>query len=270
MGLPIIPGPNNELITQSLAVPPQYQILADYSDTASYALYAETCSVYITSMSYVQEASSSISSSYSETASISVSSSYSISASYAKTASYSISSSYATTASYAITSSHSVTSSYSINALKYWGSWYSTATQTASFANTAYPVTVNTLVGADTFYISGSNNISGSAIVIPRTSNYDFQFSLQLHNTGGGGANAVADIWLRVNGNSVSFSNTRVSTIANSPYVVAAWDFMGNYNAGDKIELMWATNHTGIQIESIASSPPAPEIPSVIFTIMEL
>ena len=84
MGMPIIPGPNNELITQSLAVPPQYPIMAD---TASYAS----------------------------------------------------------------------TASYAIGPAKKWGSWYSTVTQTASLTDTAYPITVNTLVGADGFYISGSN-----------------------------------------------------------------------------------------------------------------
>ena len=199
MSIPIIPGPNNELMTQSLAVPPQYKTYADTADTASYALTA----------SYVDHA---------------------------------------------------------------WGSWYSTNTQTASLANTAYPITVNTLVGADGFYISGSNGstVSGSHIVIPKNGKYDFQFSLQLHNTSGGGATAAADIWLKVNNSNVPYSNTHVSVIANSPYVVAAWDFMGSYNAGDKIQLMWATNHTNIQIEAAGASSPAPEIPSVIFTIMEL
>ncbi len=40
MSLPIIPVPNNELITGSLAIPPQYQILADFADSASYATTA--------------------------------------------------------------------------------------------------------------------------------------------------------------------------------------------------------------------------------------
>ena len=199
MPLPIIPGPNNELMTQSLAVPPQYKTYADTADTASYALTA----------SYVDHT---------------------------------------------------------------WGSWYSTTTQTASFINTAYPVSVNTLVGADGFYISGSNGstVSGSHIVIPKTGKYDFQFSLQLHNTSGGGASAAVDIWLKVNNTNVPNSNTHVSVIANSPYVVAAWDFMDSYDAGDKIQLMWSTNHANIQIEAIATSAPAPETPSAIFTIMEL
>jgi hypothetical protein len=199
MSLPIIPGPNNELMTQSLAIPPQYKTYSDLAETASYAA----------------------------------------------------------TASY-------------VNHL--WGSWYSTDIQTASLINTGYPVTVNTLIGADGFYISGSNGstVSGSVIVIPKTSKYDFQFSLQLHNTGGGGATAAANIWLKVNGSNIPWSNTQVSVIANSPYVVAAWDFMGLYNQGDKIELYWSTNHTNIRIESAGASAPAPEIPSSIFTIMEL
>jgi hypothetical protein len=197
MSLPIIPGPNNELITQSLAVPPQYPTFADSSS------FAETAS-------FVKH---------------------------------------------------------------YWGTWYSTDIQTASLLNTAYPVTVNTVGGDfDGFYISGSNGstVSGSTIVIPKTGTYDFQFSLQLHNTGGGGASSAINIWLVVNGSAVPYSNTQVSVNANSPYVVAAWDFMGSYNSGDKLQLMWSTTHANNRIETLPSASPHPETPSVIFTIMQL
>lgn len=202
MDLRIIPGPNNELITQSLAVPPQYPTFSTFSTSAS---YAETASyVYIPP--------------------------------------------------------------------KKWGSWISTAEQTASFITTAYPITVNTLIGADGFYISGSNGstVSGSTIVIPKDGTYDFQFSLQLLNGGGGGATSGVNIWLNVNENNVPYSNTFVSVNNNSPYVVAAWDFMGSYNAGDKIKLMWSTNNVSNTIHRSNAITPAPEIPSAIFTIMEL
>jgi hypothetical protein len=371
MSLPIIPGPNNELVTQSLATPPQYPLLSSYADTASYALFAVTSSYYIISMSYIDSASYAesasyvLSSSYTLTASwseISISSSYSnlsdtasyiswanvdesnedtfngtasyanfafsasyventlsasyadsasyvmsssysetssysentLSASYAETASYSetssysentlsasyaVSTSYAETSSYSYTSSYSDTSSYTITASyalespKYWGSWYSTDTQTASIANTAYPITVNTTSdGFDGFYISGSNGstVSGSHIVIPKTAVYNFQFSLQIQNTAGGGANSVVNIWLRKNESDISWSNTQISAYSNSPYIVAAWNFVNKYNLGDKIELMWSTNHTNNHIVAIPSASPAPETPSVIFTITEV
>lgn len=267
MSLPIIPGPNNELITQSLAVPPQYPIMADSSSYAKTASYAETCSIAIVTEYYIESssfASSSISSSYSLTASYVLNA---VSASYAKTASYAVTSSYASTASYA------VTSSYALEVPKYWGTWYSTQTQTASLTNTAYPITVNTAGDTFTgFYISGSNGstVSGSVIVIPKTAPYDIQFSLQIQNTGGGGSNSSVSIWFRKNGSDIPWSNTNVSVYSNSPYIVAAWDFMSKFNAGDKIELMWSTNHAGNQIAAITAAAPAPETPSVIFTIMEI
>jgi hypothetical protein len=197
MSLPIIPGPNNELITQSLAVPPQYPTFADSSSFAATASFVK----------------------------------------------------------------------------RYWGTWYSTDIQTASFINTAYPVTVNTVGGTfDGFYISGSNGstVSGSTIVIPKTGIYDFQFSLQLHNAGGGGASSAVNIWLVVNETAVPYSNTQVSVNANSPYAVAAWDFMGSYNHGDKLQLMWSTTHLNNRIETLTTTSPSPETPSVIYTIMEL
>lgn len=234
MSLPIIPGPNNGLITQSQAIPPKYEIMADSSSYAKSASYADTCSLAIITTYYIE------------------SSSY---------------------ASASLSSSYAVTASYALECPKYWGTWYSTDIQTASLVNTAYPITVNTTADIfDGFYISGSNGntVSGSHIVIPKTSVYDFQFSLQIHNTGGGGSNSIVNIWLQKNEIAIPWSNTHVSVYANSPYVVAAWDFMSQFNAGDKVELMWSTNNTNNQLRSIAANPPAPDTPSVIFTIMEI
>lgn len=195
--IPIIPGPNNELITQSLAVPPRYQIQADTAVTASFALNTPQ---------------------------------------------------------------------------KKWGSWYSTQEETASLVDTAYPVSVNTLVGAEGFYISGSNGstVSGSVIVVPKTAVYNFQFSLQLENVGGGGGSTDADVWLRVNGNDVPWSATKVAMIPSSPYAVAAWNFMDTYNSGDKLQLMWAVSDTNVKISAFPATAPAPEIPPAILTIMEV
>lgn len=196
----IVPGPDNELTTQSAYPQVYYPIIADFATTAA-------------------------------------------------------------TASYTMVS----------GSLGYWGSWHCTNTQTASLTATPYPVKVNTIIGQRGFYISGSNGTtSGSAIVVPETSAYDFQFSLQLHHDGGGGSGHTVDIWFRVNGNDVPWSNTKVCVQPNYPFVVAAWNFMDTFDKGDKLELMWATDNVDIMIHSYPISAYAPAIPPAIFTIQQV
>ena len=70
---------------------------------------------------------------------------------------------------------------------------------------------------------------------------YNFQFSVQLYNTGGGGTGETVNIWLRKNNVDIADTDTKVVVPTNAPYVVAAWNFVIELNAGDYLELvMWA------------------------------
>ena len=53
---------------------------------------------------------------------------------------------------------------------------------------------------------------------------------------------------------------------ANQGYLVAAWNFFVDINAGDWIELCWATSDISIEIESTISASVYPSIPSLIIT----
>jgi hypothetical protein len=145
-----------------------------------------------------------------------------------------------------------------------YGSFYSTQTQQATI-NTATPVTYN--VQDVSVGVTVENN---SQIHVDYAATYNLQFSLQLHNTGGGGNGTTVQVWLSKNGTAVPYSNTRVDVNTNNPYQVAAWNFMVQLTKFDYVELMWSTNNNNIVIEATASAPPAPEIPSAILTMTQV
>lgn len=99
---------------------------------------------------------------------------------------------------------------------------------------------------------------------------YNLQFSTQLFNTGGGGGTSACDIWLKKNDQNVLDSNTRVAVNANSPYVVASWNFFVTAEAGDHFELVWKTTHTGIHVHTSPENNEVPAIPSVILTVNQV
>jgi hypothetical protein len=146
-----------------------------------------------------------------------------------------------------------------------YGSFYDTSTQSAAAINTAYVMKLNTT--------DLSNNVSvqsGSQITVTKAGKYNLQFSAQLHNNGGGGSGNNVFIWLRKNGVDVSDSATRVDVISNSPYVVAAWNFVVDLAAGGYVELVWSTTNTTINIPTISASGVVPRIPSLIVTMTQV
>jgi hypothetical protein len=147
----------------------------------------------------------------------------------------------------------------------YYGNFYSDLSQNAVSTNTPYAMTLN-----NTIHSNGVSIVSGSQITFAYAGTYDIQFSTQLHNIGGGGSDQTIEIWFRKNGTNVADSNTILHVPTNSPYEVAAWNFQDNVNAGDYIQIMWATNNTSIRIEADGSTlnAGAPFIPSVIVTVM--
>jgi hypothetical protein len=142
-----------------------------------------------------------------------------------------------------------------------YGEFLSTVTQTASAINTGQPVTFNTLGIANNFTL-----VAGSRITAAATGTYNFQFSAQLLDTTGGGNDI--EIWLVKNGVAVSNSNTRFSVKNSNEAEFAALNYLVQLNAGQYVQLYWATGDTDIKLVTLASSFGGPAIPSVIATIV--
>jgi len=142
-----------------------------------------------------------------------------------------------------------------------YGYFYDTTTQTAAAINTAYGMTFNT-VGFQRGVTIGSPT---SRIYVDRPGVFNIQFSAQLDKTSGGTANIY--IWLRVNGVDAPYSASEVRIQGNDSEIVAAWNFIEQFNVGDYFELMWSVTNIDCVLLSRAASAPVPGIPSVILTV---
>lgn len=142
-----------------------------------------------------------------------------------------------------------------------YGSFFSTATQTAALVNTAYPLTFNNTSSAFGVRIGSP----ASRIVVSQTGVYEVMFSAQFDKTAA--VAAAAYVWMRVNGVDVPNSAGKVSVQGADAEVIASWGFVQPLNANDYLELVWSTSDTNVFIAALAAAAPVPAIPSVIITI---
>ena len=151
-----------------------------------------------------------------------------------------------------------------VNAPVPHGSFYDTTTQTNPVANAVNLMKINSVYdSADgTQYAIKKDT---SKIYVTQTGVYNIQFSAQLDKTGGG-ASAVY-IWIRVNGQNVSNSATKVVIDGPNSEIVAAWNWVLTLAANDYIELAWESSDTKVILAAVAASGNIPEIPSVILTV---
>ena len=151
-----------------------------------------------------------------------------------------------------------------VNAPLPHGSFYDTTTQTNPVANAVNLMKVNSVYdsGGGTQYAVKKDT---DRIYITQTGVYNIAFSAQLDKTGGG-ASAVY-IWIRVNGQNVSNSATKVVIDGPNSEIVAAWNWVLTLGAGDYIELAWESSDTNVILAAVAATGNIPEIPSVIVTV---
>lgn len=144
------------------------------------------------------------------------------------------------------------------------GSFYDTTLQTAAAANTAYAVRFNNT--ATSFGIN--RGTPTSRIVVPDTSTYNFEFSLQIDKTSG--ADAQLYVWPRINGIDVPDSASRVRVKDNNDEKVVSWNFMLDLQGNSYFELMWAVSNTDIQLLAEPATAFCPAVPSAILTVFEV
>lgn len=171
------------------------------------------------------------------------------------------SSSYSTTASYALTSSYASNGVTNLSV----GTFYDTTTQTVVTGASA-SITLNTPVIND-----GISVVSNSRLTVTRTGIYNLQFSAQVQTTVGGSPDI--HIWLRKNGNNITYSNTGISIQNQNSKYVGAWNFVESLIAGDYLELIWYVN--GGASAQLVAEPAGPTnggvgVPSVIVTMTQI
>ena len=155
---------------------------------------------------------------------------------------------------------------------KAYGSFYDVTDQTGLASQILTMKLGNTDTSA-TNGVSVVNDGDGNPtqITVNETGVYDIQFSAQMVKNSGN-SSTRATIWLRKNGVDVSDSATYISFPGNSVYIVAAWNFFVQLNAGEYAQIMWhidsnVDNGLLIAHEPAGVSPTHPAVPSLIVTV---
>ena len=141
----------------------------------------------------------------------------------------------------------------------YYGSFYSTATQTAALANTGYAMTLNNTALSNEIGI-----IDSSKITFKNRGVYNIQFSVQIDQTSG--SPHYIWIWFRKNGTNIPDSASKVSLQGSKAELIPAWNFIVNVLGGDYVQIMWAVEDTSVQLTAEAATAFCPAVPSVIVT----
>lgn len=144
---------------------------------------------------------------------------------------------------------------------------YDTSVQVNADNTAEQIITINTVDSS-----SGISIEAGSKIKVARTGVYNLQFSAQFDKTDSG--QDTFELWLKKNGQLVSWSNTTVDANNNNAKVVAAWNFVMPLVAGDFLQLAWWSSDAAMRLYAQPAqaavpgvSPARPAIPSVIVTM---
>lgn len=159
-------------------------------------------------------------------------------------------------------------------ALGYWGSFWSTATQTAANVNTAYAITLTNGDAAN----NGVNVFSGSRMTFANAGVYSLTFSIQFTNSDTQVYDA--NVWLRKNNSGsagdIPDTNSRFTIPSTHGGVhgnlIGTVNFVIPFAAGDYVELIWATDSTQVLLEAYAAgtTPVSPSVPSVVLTATQV
>ena len=138
--------------------------------------------------------------------------------------------------------------------------FFSTVDQTASVINTAYALQF------ENTYLGEAISIAGTQITPLYSGVYNFELSVEL--TSSSVSSKELSFWVRRSG--VDIANTaRLHVVAGSGGVDNfEYSFTLDLTAEQYVELMWATDDTGITIDYQAAASPRPAVPSTLLTVV--
>jgi hypothetical protein len=141
------------------------------------------------------------------------------------------------------------------------GLFYSTVDQTAALVNTGYPVEFeNTYIGSGVS-IAGADN---TQITVTADGVYNFQVTLQTDHVGG--SDSTITTWINKNGTDVPYGGQQQTVKGNSVHAVY-WNFSIDVEAGQYIEMYWATDDTNLSLDTQTATSLHPGIPSTIVAV---
>lgn len=149
-----------------------------------------------------------------------------------------------------------------------YGSFSDTTDQTIAAINTAYPIQFNT---TDVSHgITVANDGSGNPTRI--TASQAGLYSISVSNQYTSSNSSAQDIqtWLAQNGSNIPNSNSYTTIANNGATLIFATTYIVSMQAGDYLQVMWASNSTNVSINNIPATAYSPAAPSVILTVTQI
>jgi hypothetical protein len=143
------------------------------------------------------------------------------------------------------------------------GKFFSTTDQTAASVNTAYALEFENTYLGEAISVEGTPKTRITPIY---SGVYNFELSIELTSTNA--SSKELSFWVRRDGVDVA-TTARQHVVAGSGGVDDfEYSFTIDVQAGQYIELMWATDDTTIVIDSQPAVSPRPAIPSTLVTVI--
>jgi hypothetical protein len=142
------------------------------------------------------------------------------------------------------------------------GLFFSTTDQPIAVINTAQPID---------FPIEYLNNAvrvnsgTDSRIYVDIGGVYNFQFSGQLLS-GSASAKQVY-IWISRNGTDIGYSTHQYTVSGSNTHLNISWNFDIDLDAGEYIEMQWASNDIDMKLEAAVATAPHPGMPSAVMAV---
>ena len=142
------------------------------------------------------------------------------------------------------------------------GLFFSTTDQPIAVINTAQPID---------FPIEYLNNAvrvnsgTDSRVYVDIGGVYNFQFSGQLRS--GSASSKQVYIWIARNGTDIGYSTHQYTVSGSGTHLNVSWNFDIDLDAGEYIEMQWASNDIDMKLEAVVATAPHPGMPSAVMAV---
>lgn len=142
------------------------------------------------------------------------------------------------------------------------GLFFSTVDQTITVINTGYPIDFQTTYLSNAVYINAGTD---SRVYVSVSGIYNFQFSGQLRSSNASSKQVY--IWIIRDGTPIGYSTHQYSIAGSNEHLNVSWNFNIDLQAGQYIELQWASDSTDVTLEAHAAAAPHPGISSAVMVV---
>jgi hypothetical protein len=141
------------------------------------------------------------------------------------------------------------------------GLFYSTTAQTAAATSTGYPVEFENVYIGNGVSIAGTDD---TRITVTADGVYNFQVTLMTQHTNS--SDATVWTWINKNGTDVPYGAKKQTIKGNADQPIY-WNFSIDVEAGQYIEMYWATDDLTLSLHAEAATSPHQGIPSAVVAV---